>query len=219
MGAKKKKGSRKKRHISKHVLKSREGGSSGGDDDGVVNSETTTARGHTNNNQNNSNQNKHVKDPREAAAYLTNWENRKNRPEAWKFNKNTQAWIFRHAYDVEKVPKAIFKILVSGYLNGLQGDLMRKRIKEDASRRARRYKDHVSSGSGNTDGGDVDESRPQVEEGQTSPKDDDDDKDDKKKIPSNAEPLGDESRWRGLSENDKRKEYKRARMILDALKG
>lgn len=77
------------------------------------------------------------KDPEVAAAYLEAWaeaklqrlpKNRKRKEpsggggsvQEWKFNKATQAWLIRHAYDPARVPKVTFQLLLR-YLKGLQG--------------------------------------------------------------------------------------------------
>jgi|MDSY01.1.fsa_nt_gb hypothetical protein len=55
--------------------------------------------------------NKHVKEPEEAAEYLTEWR-AKNEGEAsvWRFNKATQSWLLRHMYKRDKVVKDTFKV-------------------------------------------------------------------------------------------------------------
>jgi len=76
-----------------------------------------------------------VKDPQEALAYLQKWECRGAPGQAssdapWKFNKATQAWLIRHAYEPERVAKDAFRLLLR-YLAGLQG-AARERVSGDA---------------------------------------------------------------------------------------
>jgi hypothetical protein len=143
----------------------------------------------------------HVKDPAEAASYLSSWKHR-DAGSGWKFNKNTQSWLLRHMYESEKCPKATFTLLLE-YLVGCQG-ITRRRLREDAARRALRYKEYEKktssaekAGSDGVDG--VNEA-----EAAQAMKDEDD--------------GTDEARWDALDEHDKRKEYKRARKILDTIK-
>jgi len=206
----KKKSGKKKRHISKHVLKAREGKAEEGarTEETIVDQQipaeaTPKVVGKK--------QKKHIKNPSEAAEYLAKWEKRES--ESWKFNKNTQSWLIRHMYEVEKVSKGTFKILLE-YLNGLKGDIMRSRIRAEASRRARRYKEHVKKSA-------VDEPAEEDKDSKKSndavPEGDDSKKNDKSVV-SKQEMLEEELRWNALDENDKRKEYKRARIILEAFK-
>lgn len=64
-----------------------------------------------------------TKEPEVAASYLKAWDERgKAKPSdgGWKFNKATQAWLLRHAYDPARVAKSTFLLLLR-YLEGLQG--------------------------------------------------------------------------------------------------
>ena len=150
--------------------------------------------------------NRHVKDPAEAASYLSSWKHR-DAGSGWRFNKNTQSWLLRHMYETEKVPKPTFTLLVD-YLEGCQG-ITRRRIREDAARRALRYKEYEKktkpsdpnekSATGGGDGDDV------ATKEAAQKKDTEDD-------------GNDEARWKALDDHDKRKEYKRARKILDTIK-
>ena len=94
-------------------------------------------------------------------------------------------------YDAEKVPKATFSLLMD-YMEGVQGG-MRERVNEDAVRRAMRYKDWEKNGS---------------EEAE------------KKTAVANADAdiEDDNKRFSAMDENEKRKEYKRARKVIDELK-
>jgi hypothetical protein len=119
-------------------------------------------------------------------------------------------------YEVDKVSKGTFSLLLE-YLHGLQGNKTKSRIISEATRRARRYKEHVSrQENNNKDGG-----------GESG---DDDDKRDTSKL-ENAEPTteqptdmskedleDEEARWKKLDDHDKRKEYKRARKVLDVIR-
>jgi len=171
-----------------------------------------------------------IKDPEEAASYLKRWrehttagactqrnEDQEEQPEsspvapaAWKFNKNTQSWLIRHMYDSENVSKSSFCVLVE-YLRGMP-DRGKTRILSDATRRALRYKDYEKEQAQKTEyqtkdsrKGDDDE-----ETGGSNEKEDEE--------TAGRQPEDDESRWKRLSDHDKRKEYKRARKVLDILK-
>ena len=149
--------------------------------------------------------NRHVKDPAEAASYLSSWKHR-DAGSGWRFNKNTQSWLLRHMYETEKVPKPTFTLLVD-YLFACQG-VTRRRLREDAARRALRYKEYEKKSESSdpneknaTGGGDGDD----VVTKEAAQKDTEDD-------------GNDEARWKALDDHDKRKEYKRARKILDTIK-
>jgi hypothetical protein len=176
----------------------------------------------------------HVKDPEEATAYLTTWkafqQNNQVSSSAssvgWKFNKNTQSWLIRHMYEIDKVSKGTFALLLE-YLQGLQGQQTQLRIVSEATRRARRYKNHaqnqqenISSSEANDNDGDKDDhiasiniqsnttttttTTTKTTESTTSKED--------------WERQQEETRWKQLCDNDKRKEYKRARKVLDVIK-
>ena len=153
--------------------------------------------------------NRHVKDPAEAASYLSSWKHREA-GSGWRFNTNTQAWLLRHMYETEKVPKATFTNLVE-YLVGCQG-MTRRRLREDAARRALRYKEYEKKTKSNdseekaTSGGDGGDNEAEATEAAAAQKKDTEDD-------GNAE-----AEWKALDDHDKRKEYKRARKILDAIK-
>jgi hypothetical protein len=136
-----------------------------------------------------------VKDPSEAIEYLKQWKHDKS---VWKFNKNTQSWIIRHMYDAEKLDKVAFS-LVTEYLQGLQGGTAKTWVLADATKRALRYKEFEKS-----QGTAVDSASKDVEKKET----DNTTKDETEDI----------IRWKNLSDHDKRKEYKRARKVLEVLK-
>jgi hypothetical protein len=186
MGDKSKNG-HKKKHVSKHVLKAREEkpGSNPEPSSGTVS--MTTKRKQR--------KNRNVKDPIEAATYLLQWKDSKSGKETgWKFNKNTQSWLIRHMYATDKVPKSVFALLLE-YLEGLEGKATTEWVRSDASRRALRYKDYEKGK--NTEG--HHEKRTDTE-GDSS---------------KSMDEREEESRWEKLNDHEKRKEYKRARKILE----
>jgi WKF domain len=136
----------------------------------------------------------HVKDPTEAATYLTAWQNKSG----WKFNKNTQSWLIRHMY-TDKLSKATFATLLA-YLDAA-GDSIKQRVMDDATRRAVRYQTSSSSNSNSTDAASTSAVNPSTT-----------------MFASDAEAIDEAKDWEQLSEHDKRKEYKRARKLLDTLK-
>mmetsp|Transcript_12650 Transcript_12650/g.27269 ORF Transcript_12650/g.27269 Transcript_12650/m.27269 type:complete len:232 (+) Transcript_12650:85-780(+) len=144
-----------------------------------------------------------IKDPAEASSYLTLWNyDRKNNTKQWKFNKNTQSWLLRHMYDFDKVSKATSNLLVEYLCEG--GARLRSRVEEDAKMRARRYKEwekKQQQQQGKEEGGDTNEAEGKGVES-------------KEKATQSSE----DASWNGLDDHDKRKEYKRARKVLDALK-
>jgi hypothetical protein len=144
----------------------------------------------------------HVKDPKEAQSYLSSWKYRDLAPGTWKFNTNTQSWLFRHMYDSDEVPKASFAILMD-YLQGLKGR-SRDWANEDAVRRVLRYKEWEKKG---TDAAaDVVEGDGSEKQEAKDGKDDDDDS------------VNDDKRFQNLSDHEKRKEYKRARKVVETIK-
>lgn len=148
-------------------------------------------------------QQNHIKDPSEAHNYLSAWKHREASPGVWKFNKNTQSWICKNMYDPEKIPKKYFDILLE-YLEDLKG-ILRKRTHEDALKRAMRYKEWEKKSSEKTNGG---------EKG-------DDENAEVAKNTDNDDIAGgndDEKKFNEMSAHDKRKEYKRARKIIDMFK-
>lgn len=142
---------------------------------------------------------KHTKDPLKAAAYLSSWKHREA-GSAWKFNKNNQSWLIRHMYESELVQKATFETLLS-YLAGMHN---KDRVIEDAERRALRYKEFQSTAEAKKGDVEVDEKEGGDDEKTSEPV----------IIPSDED---DETRWKRLNAHDKRKEYKRARKVLETL--
>jgi hypothetical protein len=225
---------RKKQRISKHVIMSRENKSKEGDqqDKSLLPSEALASLPTTDNTKTSEKKTKkkkkekHVKNPNEVMAYLSGWKHR-SVAGAWKFNKNTQSWLIRHMYEADKVSKEMFSLLIE-YLTGLEG-ITRQRVQADATSRALRYKEYEAKLSSTTnqkqeqekanDEGDISAPREDgktITETENSPAGThnaqvtDADSNDKKE---------ETDRWNCLSDHDKRKEYKRARKVLDTLKG
>lgn len=141
--------------------------------------------------------NRNVKDPKEAASYLSSWKH-KEAGTNWKFNKNTQSWLIRHMYQADLVDKTTFGLLLE-YLGG--GDeRLHARVQEDATKRALRYKEYEKTAENKKEGS---------QEGDDKSKDNKD---------ANSEEEYELKRWNALNDHDKRKEYKRARKVLDTLK-
>ena len=225
MGAGKNKSHRKKR-ISKHVLDAQdrkkqeeiekkllsaaEGGgepsASATSDVVAKNAKANQASSSDSKQEVTSSSSSKTKDPEEAASYLSLWNyDKTNNTKQWKFNKNTQSWLLRHMYDFDKVSKATFALLVEYLCQGGEG--ARSRVEEDAKWRARRYKEWEKKGqqqSSKEDGVDSESKDENTEE-----------KTDKKKESTTTD--GDKA-WNVLDDHDKRKEYKRARKVLDSLK-
>lgn len=201
MGAGKNKVRRKKR-ISKHVQDAEERRRNKAQQDGGEADDSTEAKS-TEKNTETTKSNRHIKDPSEGAAYLSSWKHREA-GSGWKFNKNTQSWLIRHMYETDKVPKATFTMLVE-YLLGVKG-ITRTRLREEAARRALRYKEFEKRAKAEGYDKDVGQAKDHVEAGSGHNKKNSDD----------AEI--DAARWNALDDHDKRKEYKRARKILDSIK-
>lgn len=205
MGAGKSKRHRKKR-ISKHVIESQTKRKQEDAEKQLLaasEGETSTSVVETSPEKDDSNKKStplKTKDPEEAASYLTLWNLDRNNTTSttknWKFNKNTQSWLLRHMYDFDKVSKSTFATLVDYISDGGEGT--RLRVEEDAKRRARRYKDW--------------EKRQQQQEGVEQ---EEGDANEEKKDLTKSQ---DDERFNQLDDHDKRKEYKRARKVLDALK-
>jgi hypothetical protein len=199
--ATKKNAKKKRRRVSKHILNSAKTRAAGGgastlsqDDDGRGTNRdgppVATAAATAKKQQQRSKNNKHVKDPKEAMAYLEQW--KVSRGLDWKFNKNTQSWLIRHMYDAALVSKHTFEVLLE-YLQDCHADA-KKRLCMDATQRAVRYQRHTEK----NDGGD-DKNRSHDDDAAPA-----------------VDVRADDS-YQQRDEHDKRKEYKRARKLLDAL--
>ena len=221
----KKKSAKRKNQISKHVLKSRQ------DDAKLEASDLIEGRSKSLVKRSNSTTKSNTKYPEDVALYLTRWKASKSEDpsirasSSWKFNKNTQSWLIRHMYEIDKVPKSTFLLLLD-YLKGLEGKFTINRITTDASRRCRRYKEYckhnVTTSTTDTkeetgkseNRTDFSISNPDLGDGQN-----DDSTINRNKLSDrNAEIELEELLWRNLDDHQKRKQYKRARKILDMLK-
>jgi WKF domain len=144
-----------------------------------------------------------TKDPNDAASYLSAWKHRESGAN-WKFNKNTQSWFIRHMYEADKVSKSTFGLLLE-YVNGLHAN-SKGRILQVAEQRALRYKRFekaLEKKSEEVVGDSTAEGTLQSENTAESP--------------SGSSDI-ENARWMQLDEHSKRKEYKRARKILEILK-
>lgn len=213
MGAKSK-SPHKKKNISKHVLKAREDQTkttteAGAikDDNGKDTPEVAAKRKQR--------KNRRVKDPSEAATYLEEWKASKTSGKSdWKFNKNTQSWLIRHMYEADKIPKGVFALLQE-YLSSLEGNTTKTWIRAEASRRALRYKSYekeTKSYEKETKKASV-ESTDTEKEGAAK----DEDKKPAKGKTQTEDEQEEEERWNKLNDHDKRKEYKRARKVLETV--
>ena len=203
----KKKGAKKKNHVSKHILKSRE-------DDTATSSEKGKSK-----------TNSHMKHPEEAASYLTQWKASKSKDSStramssWKFNKNTQSWLIRHMYEVDKVPKSTFLLLLE-YLEGLEGKFIIDRMRNDALRRCRRHKQYCKSSTESSASEIKDETAVETENGDgiNGQNSDQSAAKSKNEAETKSELEYEEALWRKMDDHEKRKQYKRARKILDLIK-
>lgn len=198
--AEKKKAKKKKKHVSKHVLQAQEDMRQKKEELAKRTASEKEEEGSSSTTPKKKKRKVVVKDPTQVAEYLQTWKNdRKN----WKFNKNTQSWLIRHMYQADKLQKGTFQILME-YLQGLQGGTTKQRILVDASTRAMRYREYEKK----------------LEKKEVLAGDDAEeigkDKDINKSV--DEEEKEEVDRWTKLSNHDKRKEYKRARKVLETLK-
>ena len=189
-----KKKAHKRKRISKHILKAQERQKEDEEegDTKQVNDNATTPK------KKKRVPNSKVKDPKDVQEYLSNWKHR-DQGSMWKFNKNTQSWLFRHMYDSNKIPKNSFTTLLE-YISGLKGSTC-DWVKQEATRKALRYKEWEKR---NTDKKGEEEAQEKTEDNKQNDNDDEQKEDDK--------------RFMALSDHDKRKEYKRCRKVLDTMK-
>ena len=198
MGAGKNKSHRKKR-ISKHVIQAEERRKQTEVEKQLLlaaenGTSTTPSTPSTPIEEKTTTSNTKTKDPEEAVSYLTLWKyDQTNNTKSWKFNKNTQSWLQRHMYEGNKVSKTTFATLVDYLIQG--GDRLISRVEEDAKMRARRYKEWEKKKENSTS----DETTSTKEE-------------------SKSTSSADDITWNNLDDHDKRKEYKRARKVLDSIK-
>ena len=199
MGAGKNKSHRKKR-ISKHVIQAEERKNQTEVEKQLLlaaenGTSTTSSTPSLSTPTEEKTSNTKTKDPEEAASYLTLWKyDQTNNTKSWKFNKNTQSWLQRHMYDGDKVSKTTFATLIDYLIQG--GDRLISRVEEDAKMRARRYKDWEKKKENSIS----DETTAETKE------------------ESKSTSAADDITWNSLDDHDKRKEYKRARKVLDSIK-
>ena len=143
---------------------------------------------------------KHTKDPVDVEGYLMAWKEQQDLSSdgireaatTWKFNKNTQSWLIRHLYDTTKISKSLFAIALQYFLKSNIN--VQKRLRDDATQRAIQYQQQ------------------QQEKGLTN-----NSIDGKNNDNDNANENEEEELPEMLLEKNQRKEYKRARKILDTL--
>jgi len=139
-----------------------------------------------------------VNDVSHVLRYISTWKHRDSGSK-WKFSKNKQSWILRHMYNVSLVNKSLFCLIVE-YLHGLKGE-NRKRIYNDAVKRSLRYKNWEKQ-----DG--HPEERQEDTNATTA----------STTCLISMRQYNNDTIWKELSDNDKRKEYKRSRRIIDIFK-
>lgn len=215
---------RKKKKISKHVLKSRETTTEKATTTTLTenpNSQeqqpTVSASPATGLSKKEKKKNRRMKDPSEAATYLEEWKQSKQQDAKnesnWKFNKNTQSWLIRHMYDADKIPKATFALLLE-YLAGLEGKTTRVWIRSEATRRALRYKQYEKEQSGKVEKEEKATTNSTDSKKETSESIEKAANDGKS---TNDDEREEQARWEKLNDHDKRKEYKRARKVLEPI--
>mmetsp|Transcript_29741 Transcript_29741/g.45080 ORF Transcript_29741/g.45080 Transcript_29741/m.45080 type:complete len:220 (+) Transcript_29741:189-848(+) len=205
--------SRKKKRISKHVLKSKESQQQSSELQTNSNSAAFQAKAPKEQPKRSKKAGK-IKDPKEAERYLSAWKYRETAG-GWKFNKNTQSWLFRHMYDVEKISKVPFTLLME-YMEGLKGST-KTRVIEDAERRAVRYKEFEKTleVNKNKNEGEHAKNESSQESGGPNSSSVNELKSEISLATVDTGGEDDQTRWKRLSDHDKRKEYKRARKVLD----
>ena len=110
----------------------------------------------------------------------------KDHKAAWKFNKNTQSWLIRHMYAADHVNKTTFGLLLEYLREG--PEVLATRILHDARRRALRYKDFEKQKE--------EQAKPSGAQGEETK-------------------ISVDEAWDKLDDHGKRKEYKRARKVID----
>lgn len=178
---------------------------------------------------------KKTKDPEEASSYLSLWKydrsttnKDKNKNKQWKFNKNTQSWLLRHMYNPTKVSKHTFALLLE-YLRNGENDGVQNRVLEEAKFRARRYKEfekqiqqqHQSKllqENGCVEKVVVQSKEKNAQDDDTNNKEEEEEERTEQSSVSKQVAVVDSTSWKEMDEHEKRKEYKRARKVLDAFK-
>jgi WKF domain len=231
--ATKKKG--KKRQISKHIINSKLK-SKNSETDTALNAVVATPLLNSSNEIASSDQSQtkaakrrqQVKDLLDVAGYLTAWKTHQQKhsdgvgkslsKSIWKFNKNTQSWLMRHLYNSTKVTKTIFNDALPYFVSA--NDEVQQRLRHDATIRALRYQQYsstspTSASPQNPINTDSNDSHSQISSKLTS-----------SESASNRNAhdannsnisLPDDAQWILLNDHDKRKEYKRARKVLDTI--
>ena len=189
--SKKKGPKKKKKHISKHVLKAKSEAKEKSPGDATTSATKKKKKAAD-----------VVKDPTEASEYLKSWQAKKG----WKFNKNTQSWLLRHMYETDKVSKSTFTILLE-YMKGLEGKDAKKRVLEEATTRAKRYRDYEKA---------KEQAEKEKKEDEESEKNTEENAANTEQKIDGEDNFGFEL-WKALDDHDKRKEYKRARRVLEVL--
>jgi len=152
-----------------------------------------------------------VKDPAEAGAYLISWQKHQKdaSSSAWKFSKNTQSWLIRHMYEADKVSKGNFAVLLDYIKSGDKNTI--QRCLEEATRRALRYQQSSSHEQKDEESDSKNKNKKEDEKERSK------NKSDGSATAQEVNGVDEEVRWNKLDEHDKRKEYKRARKVLDTL--
>ena len=171
---------------------------------------------------------RNVKDPTDVAGYLTAWKNCQEEHQidnsvsvvsskiSWKFNKNTQSWLIRHLYDGSKVTKSVFNDAILYF--GKANDAVQERLRQDATMRALRYQQYNSKKETEQEDMHSQVDTPLKEATGTSmdPKSNVSKTPDEKSF-SSVIGFMDDAQWLQLNDHDRRKEYKRARKLLETL--
>ena len=176
---------------------------------------------------------KKTKNPQEVSTYLSLWKydqtnknnSSSNTNKQWKFNKNTQSWLLRHMYNPIKVPKHTFALLVEYLLHGRESNEgVTNRVLEDAKFRARRYKEFEKQQEQQEEQSREKElmvAKVEAEE-HVNNNNKEEEKEGSRSSASTSSKKAVEVAldltWKEMDEHEKRKEYKRARKVLDAFK-
>ena len=214
---------KKKKNVAKHVLAAQSRrvdatsatatGETTTDSLAASSSSSTSSASVSSSSSSSKNKNKHTKPPSEASNYLILWSLSRS---DWRFNKNTQSWLLRHMYNDVLVSKSAFKLLLE-YVKTIKGKGKDNVLKE-AVLHAKKYKEWEKKTDGTADADDEAKSKKkrttkkgQNEEGEEGGGDKDDEEED-------DEVHFDGNNWEAISPKRKRKVYKRARGVHDALK-
>jgi len=220
---------KKKKHRSKHIIEAQKqqeqeaanrAANNGGEGEDI---ETTTNM-NTNTNTNSTPNKKKKKSKgatptkdfaNEAISYLSLWNEQQkesnNENKIWKYHKNTQTWLFKSMYKIDKVSKASFAILME-YMKNLQGESTKEWVRKEAYQRALRYKQYEEQ-SKKKDNDDDSNNDTTEDNGEAK-----DSANDTTTTSSSSEFSKEENeRWAKLDDHEKRKEYKRARKVIEII--